>query len=99
MRRMEHSWAAGTANQIRIRTVEVGAHNLILANVKSTWVQDLSSPGKFYTGVLVRTILEQIDKDGSGLDRPAGVELILGLHKLWETDPRVAQLIIIMEES
>ena len=30
---MEHSWAAGTANQSRICAVEVGARNLILANV------------------------------------------------------------------
>ena len=34
MRGMEHSWAAGTANQIRIHVVEVGAQNLILANVE-----------------------------------------------------------------
>ena len=27
------------------------------------------------------------------------VELILGLHKLWEDDPRVAQFIINMEEA
>ena len=38
MRRMEHSWAPGTANQSRIRAVEVGARNLILAKVESTWV-------------------------------------------------------------
>ena len=36
MRGMEHSWAAGTANQIRICTVQVGAQNLILANVELT---------------------------------------------------------------
>ena len=47
------------------------------------WVQDLSVPGKFYTGVPVRTILDHLEKDGSGLDRPAGVEIILGLHKMW----------------
>ena len=70
---MEHSWAAGTANQSRIRAVEVGARNLILANVESTWVQELSVPGMFYTGVPVRTILNHLEKDGSGLDRPAGV--------------------------
>ena len=28
-----------------------------------------------------------------------GVELILGLHKLWEDDPCVAQFIINMEET
>ena len=36
LRGMEHSWTAGTANQSRIRAVEVGARNLILANVEST---------------------------------------------------------------
>ena len=80
---MEHSWAYGTANQSHIRAVEVVARNLILANVESTWVQELNIPGQFYTGVPVRTILDHLKKDGSGVDRPAGVELILGLHKLW----------------
>ena len=56
-------------------------------------------PGTFYTGVPVRIILDHLNKDGSGLDRPAGVELILGLQKLWEADPRVAQFIINMEEA
>ena len=68
-------------------------------HVKSTWVQELSVPGTFYTSVLVRTILDHLEKDGSGLDRPAGVELILSLHKLWEADPRVAQFIINMDEA
>ena len=80
---MEHSWAARTANQSRIHAVKVGAQNLILANVELAWVQELSVPGMFYTGVPVRTILDHLKKDGSGLDRTAGVELILGLHKLW----------------
>ena len=96
---MEHRWAAGTSNQSRIRAVEVGARNLILANIESTWVQELSVPGTFYTGVPVREILEHLEKDGSSLDRPAGVELIPGLHKLWEADLRVAQFIINMEEA
>ena len=43
----------------------------------------MSVPRTFYTGILVRTILDHLKKDGSGVDRPAGVELILGLHKLW----------------
>ena len=96
---MEHSWAVGTSNQSRIRPVEVGTRNLILANVKSTWVQELSVPGTFYNGVPVRTILGHLEKDGSGLDRSAGVELILGLHKLWEADLCLAQFIINMEEE
>ena len=33
MRGLEHSWAAGMVNQSRIRAIEVGARNLILANV------------------------------------------------------------------
>ena len=69
---------------------------LILANVELTWVQELSVPGTFYTGVPVITILDHLKKDGSGLDWSAGVELILGLHKLWEADPRVEQFIINM---
>ena len=64
IRGMEHSWAAGTANQSRIHEVEVGARNLILANVESTWVQELSFPGIFYTGVQVRTTLNHLEKDG-----------------------------------
>ena len=96
---MKHSWAAGTANQSRIRSVEVGARNLILTNVELTWIQELSVLGTFYTGVLVRTILGHLKKDGSGLDQPAGVEFILGIHELWEADPRVPQFIINMKEA
>ena len=80
MRVMEHSWSSGTANQSRIRAVEIGAQKIILANVESTWVQELSVPRTIYTVVLVRTILNHLEKEGSDLDRPAGVELILGLH-------------------
>ena len=99
MRGMEHRWAVRTANQSRIRVVKVGARNLILANVELTWVQELSVPEMFYNSVLVRAILDHLDKDGSGLDRPAVVELILGLHKLWEANPCVAQFIINMKEA
>ena len=59
-------------SQIRIRAVEVGAQNLILANVELTWVQELSVPGTFYTGVPVRNIIDHLEKHGSGLNRPAG---------------------------
>ena len=34
MRGLEHSWAAWTANQIRIRAIEVESCNLILVNVE-----------------------------------------------------------------
>ena len=90
---MEHSWAYRTANQSRNRAVEVGALKLILANVEFTSVQELSVPGMFYAGVRVQTVLGHLEKDGSGLNQPAGVELILGLHKLWEANPRVVQFI------
>ena len=96
---MEHSWASVTANQILIRAVEVGARNLILANVELTWVQELSVPRTFYTSVRVRTILDHLEKNGSGLDLPAEVQLVLSLHKLWEANPCVAQFIINMEEA
>ena len=36
IRGIYHSWAAGTANQSRIRAVEIGAQKLILADAKST---------------------------------------------------------------
>ena len=99
MRGLENSWAAGTANQSCIRAIEVGARNLILANAEPTWVKEMNVYGTFYTGVAVRAILDHIDKDGTGLDRPAGVELILGLHKLQEADPSVSQFIINTEEA
>ena len=98
MRGLEHSWAVGTANQSRIRAIEVGARNLILDNVEPTWVTELSVPGTFYTSVRVCAILDHLKKDGTGLDWPTGVELILGLHKLWEADLRIIQFIINMEE-
>ena len=93
---LEHSWTAGTANQSCFRAIEVGVRNLILANVEPTWVKELSVPGTLYTSVTVRAILNHLKKDGTGFDRPAGVELILGLHKLWEADPYVGQFIINM---
>ena len=39
IRGLEHSWAAGTANQSLIHAIEVGERNLILANVEPTWVK------------------------------------------------------------
>ena len=47
MRGLEHSWAAGTANKIRIRAIKVGACNLILSNVEPTCIKELSVPGTF----------------------------------------------------
>ena len=83
MRGLKHSWAAGTANQSHICAIKVGARNLILANIKPMWVKYLSVPGTFYTRVAVQAILDHLEKDGTGLDRPAGMELIISLHKLW----------------
>ena len=60
------------------------------------WVKELSVPSTFYTSVTVRAILDHLKEDVTGLDRPAGVELILGLYKLWEADPRISQFIINM---
>ena len=97
MRGLEHSWAAWTANQIRIRAIEVESCNLILVNVELMWVKDLSVPVTFYTSVTVRAILGHLEKDGTGLDRPASVEVILSLHNLWEADLHVNQFIINME--
>ena len=99
MRSLKNSWAAGTANQSRIPAIEVGVRNLILANVEPTWVKKLSAPGTFFTSAMLRATLDHLEKDGTGIGRPAGVELILGLHKLWEAKPRVRQFIINMEEA
>ena len=99
MRGLKHSWVTGTANQSRIRAIEVGAHNLILANVKPICVKELSVPGTFYTSAAVHTILDHLKKDGTDLNRPAGVELIINLHQLWESDPCDSQFIINMEEA
>ena len=99
MRGLEHSCAAGTSNQSRIQSIKVGACNLILANVELTWVKELSFSGAFYTSAAFCAVLVHLEKDGTALDLPAGVELVLGLHKLWEANPRVRQFIINMEEA
>ena len=82
MRGLDLSWALGTAKQSRIRAIKVGARNFILANVEPMWVNEMSVLGTFYTSVMVRAILDHLEKDGTGLNRPTGVELILGLPKL-----------------
>ena len=56
----------------------------------------MSVPGTSYTSVSIHAILDHHENDRTGLDRPAGVELILGLYKLWESDPRISQFIINM---
>ena len=96
---LEHIWAAGTDNQSRICAIKVGERNLILANVEPTWVKELSVPGTFYTSITFRAILVHLEKDRTGLGRPTGMKLILGLHKMWEAEPRVSQFIINMEEA
>jgi hypothetical protein len=96
---MEHRWTAGTRNQRRIRAIEVGARKLVLDNVDETWYKTLCAAGTFYTGVTVRALLDHLELDGTGLDRPAGVEIFLSLHLTWDADPRVSQFIIAMEEA
>ena len=96
---MEHKWTTGTQNQRRIHTIEVGACKLVLENVNETWYKTPSAPRTFYTGISVHMFLNHLDLDGTGLDRPAGVEIILGLHQLWDTDPCVSQFILAMEET
>ena len=92
---MEHEWTMGTRNQRRIHAMEVGAHKLVLNNVDKTWYKTLCAPGTFYTGVF----LGHLKLDGTGIDRPARVEIILSLHQMWNADPRVSQFIIAMEEA
>lgn len=68
-------------------------------NVNEAWYKELSVPGTFYTSVTVRAFLNHFERDGSGLDCPAGVDIILDLAKLWDAYPRVSQFIIVMEEA
>ena len=96
LRRLGHVWAAGRTNQNRIHAVELGTRNLILDNVELTWVQELRNTFTFFTGVLTRKILDHISNHTGGLDRTAGVEVVLGINRLWESDPRVNQFIIRM---
>ena len=48
---------------------------------------------------MVCAIIDHFEKDVTGLDWPAGVELILSRQKLWESNPCVIQFIINMEEA
>ena len=70
---MKHEWTAGTQNQHRIGAIKVGARKLVLDNVDETWYKTLCAPGTFYTGVTVRALLDHLELDGTGLDRPVGV--------------------------
>ena len=96
---MEHEWTAETRDQRRIRSIEVGAHKPILDNAKTTWYKTLSAPGTFYTGVTVRAFLDHLELNGTGLDRPTGLDIVLSLHQMWKADPCVSQFIIAMEEA
>ena len=44
-------------------------------------------------------LLNHPEPNGTGFDRPAGLNIILDLHKLWDTNPRVSQFIIATEEA
>ena len=96
---MEHVWKAGTNNQNRIRAVEVGARNLIIANIETTWIKELHHSHIFFTAVPPQDLLNHIAKFGTGLDRLSGVKLILSLHKKWYSNPCVDQFIINMEDA
>ena len=99
MRGMEHVWKAGTDKQKRIRAVEVGARNLIIANVEKTWIQEFHHPHTFFTVVPPRDLLDHLANFGTGLDHSSGMELILSLNKLCDRNPRVNQFIINMEDA
>ena len=79
--------------------MEVGARNLIIANVEATWIQELRHPHTFFTTVPPQVLINHLAKFGAGLNRPAGVEIILSLHKMWDNDPPVNQFIINMEDA
>ena len=99
LRGLKHAWAAGMANQNRIRAVELGAHNLILANVELNWVQELRITFNLFTGVSPRELLDHLSDNTGGLDLISGVDIILGLNRMWESNLRVNQFIINMEEA
>ena len=96
---LQHMWATGAANQNRIRAVELGARNLILASVKSTWVQELRNTFTLFASVSPCEVLNHLSDHTGGLDRTSGVEIILGLNRLWESDMRVNEFIINTEEA
>ena len=56
-------------------------------------------PHTFFTTVPPRDLFDHLAKFGTGLDRTAGVELILILHKMWDSNPRVDKFIINMEDA
>ena len=89
MRGLEVIWKTDTDNQKRIRAVKVGARSLIIANMDATWIAEMRNPHTFFTKVTPRELLCHLAKYGGGLNHPAGVELILSLHKLWDSDPRM----------
>ena len=89
--------ASGAANQKHIHAVELGARNLILANFESTWVQELCNTFTLFTSIFPCKILDRLSNHAGGLDFTVGVDIILGLNKLWERDPWVNQFIINME--
>ena len=99
MRGLEVIWKTDTDNQKRIRAVKVGACSLILANMDATWIAEMRNLHTFFTKVTPRELLYHLAKYGGGLNHPAGVELILSLHKLWDRNPRMNYFIINMEEA
>ena len=79
--------------------MKVDARSLIIANMEATWITEIRDPHTFFTKVTSRELLDHLAKYGGGLNPPSGVELITSLHKLWDSNPRMNQFIIIMEEA
>ena len=98
MRGLEVIWKYETDNQNRICAVEVGACSLIIVIVEAMCITELSNWQIFFTKVTPRDILDHLAKYRGGIYRPTFVQLILILHKLWDSDPRMNQFIIKMEE-
>ena len=61
--------------------------------------QDALCVRDVFTGVTVRVLLDHLELDGTGLDRPAGVEIFLFFHQRWDANLRVSQFIIALEEA
>ena len=56
-------------------------------------------PHTFFTTAPTQDLLDHLAKFGTGLNRPFGVELIPSLHKIRDSDPRIYQFIINMEDA
>ena len=96
---MELKWTSRTRNQRCIHTIKVAARKLISENTNQTWYTTLSAPGPFYTGVTVYLFLNHLECNDTSFDHLDGLDIIFDLHKLWDANPRVLQVIITMREA